>query len=367
VRCRGATLSTRAAAGGRGQTRAVAGIGSVARGRGGGGIGGDGDVLFVSYSHADARWVQRFEVLLKPLVEAKRLSVWTDRALRAGDRWHPEIEAAVACSRVALLLVSADFLASEFIMRDELPALVRHGVRLAPVLLRDCLWEVVPELAQVQWLHDPGRDGALGLEEADEAHRDRSLVGVCRKLLALVPTPAPAPAGAAVDVGVAAREAAQATAVGAVSGELFGVPPLPPGYVVREELDGLVAALLGTGSGSAVGLTAPAAGAGLHGPLPTLATTVTPWSAGGRRPAPRPCFREPRGGLHHARRGHAARGRRSGCRPRPSRVQLLGQRVGYLPAQAFLDLQAAGELVDVDLQLANRQDRSGDVAASISW
>src|SRR3954447_21839146 len=99
---------------------------------------GDSDVLFVSYSHADARWVQRFEVLLKPLVEAKRLTVWSDRALRAGDRWHPEIEAAVARSRVALLLVSADFLASDYIWRHELPTLVRYGVRLAPVLLRDC-------------------------------------------------------------------------------------------------------------------------------------------------------------------------------------------------------------------------------------
>src|SRR5689334_11298710 len=116
----------------------------------------DRDLLFVSYSHADDVWAQRFEVLLKPLVRRRRLRLWVDRAIRVGDRWRPEIEQAIARSRTALLLISADYLASDFILDDELPALGRHQVRLAPVLIGECLWQEIPELATVQWLHDPG-------------------------------------------------------------------------------------------------------------------------------------------------------------------------------------------------------------------
>ena len=52
---------------------------------------------------------------------------------------------------------------------------------------------------------------------------------------------------------------------GDVAGALFRVPALPPRYVVRDELDGLVGAVVGTAAGGAVGLTGEPAGVGLHG------------------------------------------------------------------------------------------------------
>ena len=48
-----------------------------------------------------------------------------------------------------------------------------------PTLVGDCLWHHVPELASVQWLHDPGRDGALGRYANNPAERDRCLVQIC--------------------------------------------------------------------------------------------------------------------------------------------------------------------------------------------
>jgi hypothetical protein len=81
-------------------------------------------------------------------------------------------------------LVSADFLGSDFIMEQELPELIRRRVRLASVLVGDCLWEHVSELASVKWLHDPGRDGALNLN-ADPGQRDRRLREICDQLIAL--------------------------------------------------------------------------------------------------------------------------------------------------------------------------------------
>ena len=43
------------------------------------------------------------------------------------------------------------------------------------------------------------------------------------------------------------------------------MPPLPPGYVVRDELDDLITRLVGTNAGGAIGVTAPPAGVGLQG------------------------------------------------------------------------------------------------------
>src|SRR5437660_665833 len=94
-------------------------------------VSGGRDVVFVSYSHCDAGWAQRFGVLLKPLVRRKQLRLWVDTEIRAGDEWHPSIVEAIERSSAALLLVSADFLGSDYIMDQELPMLIRQGVRLA--------------------------------------------------------------------------------------------------------------------------------------------------------------------------------------------------------------------------------------------
>ena len=162
--------------------------------------GADGaGLVLISYSHDDAKWAQRFRVLLKPLVRVRRMQLWDDTVLRAGDAWHPEIERAILRSRLALLLVSADYLASDYVMDHELPALRRHGVRLAPVLIADCFWNAVPELATVQWLHDIERDGALSLIGDHAGERDRAIRRACERLLEVTPEPAlagvaPAPA-----------------------------------------------------------------------------------------------------------------------------------------------------------------------------
>lgn len=117
--------------------------------------------MFVSYSRAESDWLPRFETMLRPVVDSRGMRVWSDTLIGASRRWRPEIDDAIACAAVALLLVSPDFLASDFIMRQELPALTARGVPLVPVLLRACRYRDVAELREVQWAHDPGREGPL--------------------------------------------------------------------------------------------------------------------------------------------------------------------------------------------------------------
>ena len=88
-------------------------------------------VVFVSYSREDAEWLRRVVTMLKPLVRARRCrSSGSDTIIGTGEQWGPQIEDAIARADIALLLVSPDFLGSEFIMDRELPALIGTGVPL---------------------------------------------------------------------------------------------------------------------------------------------------------------------------------------------------------------------------------------------
>jgi hypothetical protein len=143
------------------------------------------DSVFVSYSHRDKKWAQRFEEMLNPPILSGRLRLWFDVNLRVGDQWHPNIFRAIARSSVALLLVSADFLSSRFIMQQEMHALVAQRVRLAPVLVGDCMWKEVHHLASVQWLFDPGR-GPLNVIK-QRGLQDQRLREICDQLIKVAP------------------------------------------------------------------------------------------------------------------------------------------------------------------------------------
>ncbi len=220
-----------------------------------------GDAVFVSYSHDDQEWRRKFTLMLVPLVRNRRLELWDDTHIPVGDDWRRDIDDGVRRAGVALLLVTGSYLASRFIMEEELPALAGHGVRLVPVLVGDCLWDQEPLLASVQWAHDPGRDGALAA--ADPREVDGRIVRACRKLVEIAPAAgrlrgAVGPAWAEV-----APDAVAALPPGS-AGALHRVPALPTEYLERDELSGLRAALLGAGTG-AVGVTGDVRAVGLHG------------------------------------------------------------------------------------------------------
>src|SRR3954469_23909967 len=107
--------------------------------------------VFISYSHADKEWLDRLRRHLKPLVREGNLDCWGDTHIRPGDDWKQEIQNALDTAQVAVLLISADFFASDFIDETELPPLLAaaqaEGARILPVIISASRFKRVPELA----------------------------------------------------------------------------------------------------------------------------------------------------------------------------------------------------------------------------
>ena len=117
--------------------------------------------VFISYSHIDVEYLDRLLVHLKPLEKSGVLDLWVDTRLRAGDKWKVQIERALEKANVAILLVSADFLASDFITDNELPPLLKNaeerGTVVIPVILKPCRFTRDAQLRTFQAVNDPKR------------------------------------------------------------------------------------------------------------------------------------------------------------------------------------------------------------------
>jgi hypothetical protein len=85
--------------------------------------------VFISYSHADIGWLKRLQVHLKPLEREFQTEIWDDTHIQPGDQWRTEIDTALQEARAVILLISADFLASEFINTHELPNVLEKSRR----------------------------------------------------------------------------------------------------------------------------------------------------------------------------------------------------------------------------------------------
>src|SRR6266404_1230335 len=78
-------------------------------------------MIFVSYSHRDKEWLRRFEMIFKPLTRYAEVDFWSDNRIKPGANRKDEIRKAMDKAFVAVLLVSANFLDSDFIANEELP------------------------------------------------------------------------------------------------------------------------------------------------------------------------------------------------------------------------------------------------------
>ena len=111
--------------------------------------------IFCSYSHKDSKYRSELEVFLSNLRHQGLVQVWHDRLIKPGTDWAQEIDHNLNHANLILLLVSADFMASQYCMGIELrQALERQkaeGVRVVPILIRECDLAGAP-FSSLQWL-----------------------------------------------------------------------------------------------------------------------------------------------------------------------------------------------------------------------
>jgi hypothetical protein len=104
--------------------------------------------IFVSYAHEDDALRDELMTHLSLLVRQGLIAPWQDRSIRPGDDWESAIDENLEAADIVLLLVSADFMASDYIESKELRrALERHDAgeaRVIPVILRPVDWESSP-------------------------------------------------------------------------------------------------------------------------------------------------------------------------------------------------------------------------------
>lgn len=154
--------------------------------------------IFIAYSHKDTIWKDRIARQLRVLkVASPDIEIWDDRRISAGREWLKEIEKAIARAHVAVLLVSDHFLTSRFIMRREVPRLLRKrtkdGLTVIPVIVRACAWETVPWLKRLSARPHDGRPLVALRHKADQALADLAtetkgvLNSDCPKALAASP------------------------------------------------------------------------------------------------------------------------------------------------------------------------------------
>ena len=145
--------------------------------------------LFISYSHKDEALRERLGTHLSLLKRQRVIDEWHDRRIGAGQEWAGAIDEHLSSAAVILLLVSSDFLASDYCYDLEMTrALERDDAgdaRVIPVILRSVDWHGAP-FAKLQALPKGGRpvtswsnqdeaftDVARGIRAAVEALRKR--------------------------------------------------------------------------------------------------------------------------------------------------------------------------------------------------
>ena len=104
--------------------------------------------LVFSYSHADAALRNELEKHLSPLKRMGRISTWHDRRIVPGEEFEGEIDHYFSTADIILLLISSDFIASDYCYQIEMSnALQRHErgeAVVIPVILRPCAWRQLP-------------------------------------------------------------------------------------------------------------------------------------------------------------------------------------------------------------------------------
>ena len=111
-------------------------------------------------AHRDQQWAGRILTHLSVLERTGKIAIWDDTRIAAGSEWAERFAEMLADAAIVIPIVTADFLASDFVAGDSIKHMLRRAETgeavILPVIAEPCLW------TQVHWLaqrHVIPRDG----------------------------------------------------------------------------------------------------------------------------------------------------------------------------------------------------------------
>jgi CheY-like chemotaxis protein len=135
--------------------------------------------VFVSYSHRDEVWQKRLDKHLSTLKHMGIIHSWHDRQIVAGDDFGAAIDKYLNMADLILLLISPDFLGSDYCYRKEMSRALerhrRHEARVIPVIVRPVDWEKAP-FSHLQAVPKDGKAVTLW------ANRDQALMDAAKSI-----------------------------------------------------------------------------------------------------------------------------------------------------------------------------------------
>ena len=144
--------------------------------------------VFISYSRQDKKLFNEFKTMLAPAIRKGIVDIWDDTQADIGGRWKDEIKQVLDSAGVAVLLVSDNFLASDFINKHELPPLLKAaengGTKIFWIYLSSCLYEET-EIANYHAAHDV----KTPLDQMDKPKRKAMFSELAAKLIRIAQDP----------------------------------------------------------------------------------------------------------------------------------------------------------------------------------
>jgi len=137
--------------------------------------------IFISYSHKDKKWLDTIMTFLKPYTRGEKVSVWSDEQIMPGARWDTEIKKQLETCRVVLLLVTPNFLASDYIVENELSLILKReqeGELIIYWLAVSHSAYYLTDLLKIQAANNPAKP----LDQLSKSERDKTLVEITEKI-----------------------------------------------------------------------------------------------------------------------------------------------------------------------------------------
>jgi len=143
--------------------------------------------VFISYSHKDSDYLAKVQRQLKVLeMEGLQVNLWDDTQIKPGMKWLDEIKKNLQTAKVAILLISTDFLISDFITTKEVPDFLKSaenkGTTIIPLIIKPCRFENNKSLSQFQAVHNPNQP----LSDFSENEQDKILLKLVDRIEELI-------------------------------------------------------------------------------------------------------------------------------------------------------------------------------------